>query len=136
MNLLVYVDDLILAGNNNKVCEAFKNFLDRKFGIKNLGLLKYILGIEVARGKDGLFLSQWKYALNIIEECGMLGARPVEFPIEENHKLALASGRLLNDPGMYRRLVGRLIYLTVTRPDLTYLFMFCHSSCKAHQKNT
>ena len=58
MNLLVYVDDLILVGNNNKVCEAFKNFLDRKFGIKNLGQLKYILGIEMARGKDGLFLSQ------------------------------------------------------------------------------
>ena len=120
MNLLVYVDDLILAGNDNKVCEAFKNFLDRKFGIKNLGQLKYILGIEVARGKDGLFLSQRKYALNIIKECGLLGARPVEFPMEENHKLALANGRLLNDPGMYRRLVGRLIYLTVTRPDLTY----------------
>ncbi|RVW78618.1 Retrovirus-related Pol polyprotein from transposon RE1 [Vitis vinifera] len=120
VNLLVYVDDLILAGNDNKVCEAFKNFLDRKFGIKNLGQLKYILGIEVARGKDGLFLSQRKYALNIIKECGLLGARPVEFPMEENHKLALANGRLLNDPGMYRRLVGRLIYLTVTRPDLTY----------------
>ena len=72
MNLLVYVDDLILVGNDNKVCEAFKNFLDRKFGIKNLGQLKYILGIEVARGKDGLFLSQRKYALNIIEECGLL----------------------------------------------------------------
>ena len=121
MNLLVYVDDLILVGNDNKVCEAFKNFLDRKFGIKNLGQLKYILGIEVARGKNGLFLSQRKYALNIIEECGLLGARLVEFPMEENHKLALANGRLPNDPGMYRRLVGRLIYLTITRPDLTYV---------------
>ena len=68
--------------------------------------MKYILGIEVARGKDGLFLSQLKYALNIIEECGLLGARPVEFPIEESHKLALANGRLLNDIGMYRRLMG------------------------------
>ena len=106
MNLLVYVDDLILAENDNKVCEAFKNIFDIKFGIKNLGQLKYILGIEMARGKDGLFLSQRKYVLNIIEECGLLGARLVEFPMEENHKLALDNGRFLNGPGMYRRLVG------------------------------
>lgn len=67
-----------------------------------------------------MFLCQRKYALDIIDECGLLGARPVEFPIEENHKLALATGRVLTDATRYRRLVGRLIYLTITRPELTY----------------
>ena len=68
-----------------------------------------------------MFLYKWNYALKIIDECGLLGAKPVEFPIEENHKLALTTGHLLNDATKYRRLVGRLIYLTITRPELTYV---------------
>ena len=66
-------------------------------------------------------MCQRKYALEIIHECGLLGTKPTEFPIEENHKLALALGRLLNDATRYRRLVGRLIYLNTTRPDPTYV---------------
>jgi len=58
--------------------------------------------------------------LEIVAECGLLGARPVEFPMEENHKLALATGQLLDSPDQFRRLIGRLIYLTITRPDLSY----------------
>jgi len=79
------------------------------------------LGIEVARGPKGLFLSQRKYALEIVDECGLLGSKPHAFSIEENHKLALATGPPLIDMGRYRRLVGRLIYLTITRPDLCYI---------------
>ena len=80
----------------------------------------FFLGVEIAYGPQGLFLSQRKYTLEIIDECGLLGAKPVDFPMEENHKLALASGCLLADPSRYRRLIGRLIYLTITQPDLIY----------------
>ncbi|XP_021734043.1 uncharacterized protein LOC110700750 [Chenopodium quinoa] len=88
--------------------------------MKDLGPLKYFLGIEVARSKSGLFLCQRKYTLDIVSEAGLLGAKPSGFQIEQNHKLSLASGELLEDPESYRRLVGRLIYLPVTRPDLAY----------------
>ena len=74
----------------------------------------------MARGPQGLFLCQRKYVLEIVDECGLLGAKPAEFPIEENHKLALADGRLLQDATKYHRLVGWLIYLTITRPYLVY----------------
>ena len=120
MSLLVYVDDIVLASNNIAASTAFKAYLHHCFSIKDLGPLKYFLGIEVARGPNGMFLCQRKYALEIIDECGLLGAKPVDFPIPENHKLALACGPPLKDAARYRRLVGRLIYLSITRPDLTY----------------
>ncbi|XP_021723900.1 uncharacterized protein LOC110691286 [Chenopodium quinoa] len=88
--------------------------------MKDLGPLKYFLGIEVARSSAGLFLSQGKYTLDIISESDLLGAKPSGFPMEQNHKLGLASGVPLSDLEQYRRLVGRLIYLAVTRPDLAY----------------
>ena len=83
--------------------------------------MKHFLGIEVAQGSQGLFLRQHKYALEILQECGLLVAKPTEFPIEENHKLALADGRLLKDAAQFCRFVGRLLYLTITCPDLVYV---------------
>ncbi|PNX91594.1 putative copia-type protein [Trifolium pratense] len=88
--------------------------------MKDLGSLRYFLGIEVARNSTGLFLCQRKYALDIISESGLLGAKPVGFPLEQNHQLSLVGGQPISDPGRYRRLVGRLIYLSVTRPELSY----------------
>lgn len=78
------------------------------------------MGIEVARGPAGIYLCQRKYTLDIISETGLLGVKPVSFPLEQNHKLALAEGEPLSNPSPYRRLVGRLIYLSTTRPELSY----------------
>jgi len=89
--------------------------------MKDLGLLKYFLGIEVARGPKGLFMCQRKYALEIVDECNLLGSNPVDSPIEENHKLALADGDYIEDATQYHRLIRRLIYLTITRPKLSYV---------------
>lgn len=87
--------------------------------MKDLGKLKYFLGLEVARNESRFYISQRKYALDIIAETGLLGAKPSPVPMELNHKLARAEGPLANAQ-QYRRLVGRLIYLTNTRPNLGY----------------
>lgn len=118
--VLLYVDDIVLASNNRAACDDFKSYLAHLFRIKDLGRLRYFLGIEIAMHPSGLFLCQRKYALDILAESGQLGARPATFPMEQRHSLRADSGDLLPDPDRYRRLVGRLIYLTITRPDLCY----------------
>ena len=118
MTLLVYVDDLVLMGNDADTCRKFKEYLNNCFHVKDLKPLKYFLGTKIARNSQGLFLNQTKYALEIMEECGLLGSKPTIFSIEMNHKLALADGKLLADPMRYRRLIGKLIDLTITRPEL------------------
>ncbi|XP_021760653.1 uncharacterized protein LOC110725491 [Chenopodium quinoa] len=88
--------------------------------VKGLGPLKYFLGIECNRSSEGMFLNQRKYALDILQEAGLLATKPVESPLPQNHQLALSTSKLFEDPARYRRLVGRLIYLTITHPDLSY----------------
>ncbi|KAL9241264.1 hypothetical protein vseg_015395 [Gypsophila vaccaria] len=120
LNVLVYVDDLLISGNDIVVMSAFKDYLHSCFHMKDLGVLKYFLGIEVARNSDGIFLCQRKYILDIISEVGCLGCKPETTPIVPNHGLGRSDSPLLKDPEPFRRLVGRLVYLSVTRPDLTY----------------
>ncbi|KAJ4812579.1 Retroelement pol polyprotein-like [Rhynchospora pubera] len=134
--ILVYVDDLVIAGNDSDAISKFKEYLHGTFHMKDLGALKYFLGLEIARGSKGLLLCQRKYALDILTECGLLGSKPVAFPMEQNHKLSAAIGEPMTDPERYRRLVGRLIYLTITRPELCYsvhiLAQFMQAPLQSH----
>lgn len=84
--------------------------------MKDPGKAKYFLGIEIARGEEGFFLTQRKYALDIIEEVGMLDCQPVLTPIEQNHRLLSYDGPLYKDPMQFRRLVEHLVYLANIRP--------------------
>ncbi|KAH9725530.1 protein kinase domain-containing protein [Citrus sinensis] len=118
--VLVYVDDIVITGNNELAIKALKDFLHHRFHMKDLGILKYFLGIEIARSSKGIFLSQRKYALEILNDAGLLGAKPIDFPMVQNLKLDPDDGDILEDPSLFGRLVGRLLYLTITRPDLVY----------------
>ncbi|CAA7040888.1 unnamed protein product [Microthlaspi erraticum] len=136
LHVLVYVDDLIISGNTLDHITGFKEYLSTCFHMKDLGILKYFLGIEVSRSSKGIYLSQRKYILDLVSEAGLLGAKPCSFPMDQNHGLALAVGEEIDDPTRYRRLVGRLIYLHVTRPELAYsvhiLSQFMQSPKQAH----
>lgn len=93
----------------------------KEFEIKDLGNLKYFLGIEVARSKQGIFVSQRKYILDLLQETGMLGCKASNTPIDPNQKLSNNNDGVLVDTGRYQRLVGKLIYLSYTRPDIAYV---------------
>ncbi|KAK3007278.1 hypothetical protein RJ639_015826 [Escallonia herrerae] len=103
--VLIYVDDVIVTGTDSAKISWLKHYLDTKFHIKDLGKLKYFLGIEVARSSDGIVLSQRKYVLDILTECGLTGCKPSSSPMAEQHQLDLNSGELCDDPGQYRRLI-------------------------------
>ncbi|KAM2653882.1 hypothetical protein EV2_025463 [Malus domestica] len=134
--VLIYVDDILLTGNDLQEMERLKTFLLTRFRIKDLGDLKYFLGIEFSCSKKDIFMCQRKYALDILQDSGLTGARPDKFPMKQNLKLTPTDGALLDDPTKYRRLVGHLIYLTVTRPDIVIsirtLSQFMHEPRKPH----
>ncbi|KAK2996941.1 hypothetical protein RJ639_024875 [Escallonia herrerae] len=125
-----------LSGTDPVKIHKLKQYLDKKFHIKDLGKLKYFLGIEVARSTIGVSLSQRKYVLDILSESGLLGSKPSSTSMDQQHKLTPDTGSMCSDPGQYRRLVGRLLYLTITRPDNSYavhvLSQFMHAPRQPH----
>ncbi|XP_042501422.1 uncharacterized mitochondrial protein AtMg00810-like [Macadamia integrifolia] len=118
--VLAYVDDLIIIGDAIADISYLQAQLAKSFQIKDLGPLQYFLRVEVSRSANGIFLSQWKYALDILTDMGMMGCHPSPSPMEQHLKLNFPDGELLSDPAPYLRLIGRLLYLTFTRPDLSY----------------
>ncbi|CAM8886635.1 unnamed protein product [Rhodiola kirilowii] len=121
--ILVYVDDIIITGSDKARINATKAFLKTVFDIKDLGKLKYFLGIEVCQSKEGLFLSQRKYTLDLLCEAGKLGAKPANTPLEEGYKVSREGeieDRPFEDFKQYRRMVGKLIYLTISGPDICF----------------
>ncbi|KAK2437637.1 putative mitochondrial protein [Trifolium repens] len=118
--ILVYVDDLVLGGTDINEINHLKALLDSKFSIKDLGSLKYFLGFEVARSKTGISLCQRKYTLDLLQDSGLLAAKPASTPMQPQLQLHQSSGTALNDSTPYRRLVGRLLYLTHSRPEISY----------------
>ena len=134
--LIVYVDDIILTGDDCEQLENLKKFMAKEFEIKDLGNLKSFLDMEFTRSKEGIGVSQKKYVLDLLKETGMMGCRPVETPMEPNFKLQPASVDKVRETEKFQRLVGRLIYLSHTRPDIAFpisiVSQFMHSLGPEH----
>lgn len=134
--ILLYVDDIILAASSDTLRESIMAQLSSEFSMKDLGPLSYFLGISVTRHPEGLFLSQKKYAEEIIERAGMSSCKPSSTPVDTKAKLSGSSGNPYHDPTEYRSLAGALQYLTFTRPDISYavqqVCLFMHDPKTQH----
>lgn len=107
--LLIYVDDLIITGNNLDIINEVKATLRHHFHIKYLGAIKYFLGLEVARNSSGINISQRKYTLDILANAGLLGCKLVATPMSRDTRLKVNEGTPLEGPTSYHILVGQLI---------------------------
>ena len=118
--LLLYVDDMIITGDDLSGIQELKDFLSQQFEMKDLGHLNYFLGLEITHSTIGLYITQAKYASDLLSQAGLTDSKTVDTRVELNAHLTPSQGKPLSSPSLYRRLVGSLVYLTVTRPDISY----------------
>lgn len=118
--ILVYVDDLLLAGSSIDKINELRSMLSHNFHMKDLGEIRYFLGLEVHRSANGFFISQKKYVMDLLKEYHMIAVTHSKLPMETHLKLTPEKGEPLADVQPYQKLLGKLIYLTVTKPDIVY----------------
>ncbi|PRQ16261.1 putative RNA-directed DNA polymerase [Rosa chinensis] len=117
---LLYVDDIVVTGSNVQLLQSFIDNLGRGFDIKDLGPLHYFLGLQVTKHYHGLHINQLKYAHDLLSKHDLLLSKPVSTPMSAKSDLHSTDGVFLENPTLYRELVGSLQYLTITRPDIAF----------------
>ncbi|KAD4178801.1 hypothetical protein E3N88_27392 [Mikania micrantha] len=134
--MLIYVDDIILTGNNDHAIDTVVHNLSREFAIQDMGALSYFLGIEITRHGLDMILSQQKYIKDLLVRAGLSAAKPVPSPMSTSANLSLGDSPPLADPVKYRQMVGALQYATLSRPDITFavnkVCQFMHSPTENH----
>jgi hypothetical protein len=118
--ILLYVDDMIITGDDISGIRDLQSFLSQNIEMKELGPLSYFLGQEVTSNANGYYLSQAKYASDLLSRAGLIYSKIATSPLETNIKLLATDGEPLSNATLYKQLVSSLIYLTVTRADISY----------------
>ncbi|KAL0411792.1 UNVERIFIED_CONTAM: Retrovirus-related Pol polyprotein from transposon RE1 [Sesamum latifolium] len=119
--LLVYVDDILIAGASEILIQEVKHYLHSLFTIKDLGIAKYFLGLEIARSPQGIAVTQSKYIKDLVQDAGLSDAKVATSHLPVGIKFTAKAGNALTNPETYRRLIGRLLYLGFSRPDISYV---------------
>jgi hypothetical protein len=121
----MYVDDIIFGSTNKSTCEEFSRIMIQKFEMSMMGELKYFLGFQVKQLQEGTFISQMKYIQDILTKFGMKDAKPIKTPMGTNGHLDLDTGGKSVDQKVYRSMIGSLLYLCASRPDIMLSVCMC-----------
>jgi len=122
--LLFYVDDILLIGNDLNDINSVKESLDKTFKIKALGQAKFFLGLEIARSQKGIHVCQRKYTIDLLANTGMTTSKSSPTPMVKNVKTMLVDNPNIYNIEAYRCMIGKLLYLTNTGPNITYVSPF------------
>lgn len=132
----LYVDDLLVTGNNIDYVQNFKQEMKKVFEMTDLGLMSFFLGMDIRQGQNEVFLCQTKYAKEILKKFQMNECKAVSTPMNQKEKLCKDDGAEKIDEGYFRSLIGCLMYLTATRPDIlnvvSILSRFMHCPSELH----
>ena len=130
------MDDILIIGSDVEEIHSLSMALAQQFEMKALGTHKYFLGIEVAHSNAGISLCQHKYILDLLKETDMLGCQPARTPLDVNVKIEKGDSGTIVDKTAYQRLIGKLIYLNHTCPDISFvvslLSQFMSEPCDIH----
>ncbi|GJY08828.1 retrovirus-related pol polyprotein from transposon TNT 1-94 [Tanacetum coccineum] len=121
----IYVDDIIFASTDPKACDIFSNEMSSKFQMSMMGQMSFFLGLQVSQNPRGIFINQSKFALKILKKFGMDSCDPVDTPMVDRLKLDEDPLGILVDQTRFRSMVGSLMYLTASRPDLVFAVCMC-----------
>ncbi|GJY43690.1 retrovirus-related pol polyprotein from transposon TNT 1-94 [Tanacetum coccineum] len=121
----IYVDDIIFASTDPKACEIFSYEMSSKFQMSMMGQMSFFLGLQVSQNPGGIFINQSKFALEILKKFGMDSCDPVDTPMVDRLKLDEDPLGIPVDQTRFRSMVGSLMYLTVSRPDLVFALCMC-----------
>ena len=134
----IYVDDLLVTGSNFELVKEFKVQMFESFEMTDLGEMAYFLGMEIDQNAGGIFIGQQKYANKVLKKFNMDSCKKMSTPLMQDEKLCTNDGANKVNERLYRSLVGCLMYLTATRPDILYavslLSRFMHCASELHFK--
>jgi hypothetical protein len=121
----IYVDDIIFGSTNKSTCEEFSRIMIQKFEKYMMGELKYFLGFQIKQLQEGTFISQTKYIQDILMKFGMKDGKPIKTPMGTNGHLDLDTGGKSVDQTVYQSMIGSLLYLCASRPDIMLSVCMC-----------
>ena len=121
----VYVDDIIFGSTKDELAHGFSKLIQAEFEMSMIGELTHFLGLQIRQQDSGIFLSQSRYAKNLVKKFGLKSASSVRTPMSSNVKLTVDLLGKTIDPSLYRSMIGSLPYLTVSRPNISYSVGVC-----------
>jgi len=123
--LQIYVDDIIFGSTNQEFCEEFGNMMANEFEMSMIGELSYFFGLQIKQLKNGTFVSQGKYIKNMLKKFGMDDAKSISTPMGTNGSLDSDTSENMLDQKLYRSMIGSLLYVTTSRPDVMFSVCMC-----------